>query len=73
MMRRRQRRPRAARAPAAPLELRRRRPEQIPTGADVFPWKVGELIEGVRKPKRGSSVLDRCRALYSRSAPDGDA
>jgi hypothetical protein len=64
-------RPRVARAPAAPPDHRRRRIERAPVSADTFPWKVGELVEGIRKPNLDLDVWARCRALYGRSEPEG--
>lgn len=67
MIRRRRRPSSAPRAPSAPPELKRRRLESVPSGDDVFPWKVGEVVVGVSTSKRGSDVLARCQALYGGS------
>jgi hypothetical protein len=58
--------------PAAPLEGRRRRVEQIPSGADCFNWRpLVELVEGPAPRRIGFAA--RLQALYGRSPPDGDA
>jgi hypothetical protein len=57
----------AGHAPARPRESHRRI-GALPTGADVFPWKVGELIEG--PPPNRSSVMERITTLYGRGEPE---
>jgi hypothetical protein len=57
--------PHIGRAPAAPMDLKRRRPERIPVVSDDqhFVWRPNvELVVGVGKPKRSAldAVLDRC-------------
>jgi hypothetical protein len=60
-------------APARPRESRRRI-EQIPTGADLFPWRPGELILGIRKrPNLARDTMARCVALYAPSTTKDDA
>jgi hypothetical protein len=54
--RHRQRGPNVAHAPAAPAELRRRRTEQIPTGADHFVWFAGEVVLGPAARRRDDII-----------------
>jgi hypothetical protein len=65
----RDRRPRAGYAPAAPAELRRRRTEQLPTGADHFVWFAGEVALGPPRVYRDETMA-RLTALYGRSPPE---
>jgi hypothetical protein len=61
-----------ARAPAAPRD-RGPRTRQLPIGDDVFNWRAGETVVGIRrKPNLASDTMARCKVLYSRSAPEGD-
>jgi hypothetical protein len=60
-----------ARRPVAP---RQPRPPAPPSGDELhFAWRPNELVIGSGKPKLDSSVMERIRALYAPSEPDGGA
>ena len=60
--------------PAAPRGDRIQRSDRIPAGENVFHWRVGEVVEGVRKPPIGSmSVMDRVALLCGPTPPEGEA
>jgi hypothetical protein len=63
-------RPNACRAPSAPPEMKRRRLESVPTGANSFDWQAGELVRGPSSRRDG--FWARLESLYGRSQPDGD-
>jgi hypothetical protein len=47
------------------------RPQLRPSvDPNVFDWVPGERVDSVRKPKRDTGVLARCKALYGRQ-PEG--
>jgi hypothetical protein len=62
-----------ARAPARPLDLKRR-PERLPTAEPQGVWDWFPEHEVVEGPPGNtlSDLLARCRALYGRSKTDGD-
>jgi hypothetical protein len=61
-------RPTRPKAPVAPADAYAR--SRPPT--DSWDWEPGEVVRGPT-PKRGSSVMERIRALYAPSEPDGGA
>ena len=53
-----------AHAPARPRESSRRI-EQVPSGADIFAWRPGEVALGPI-PRRRDATMTRITALYHR-------